>query len=156
MRPASLATHDRWVKAEAPAAGLRALARVRALDFRPTSLNREATQGGVPVIYELRTYEAAPGKLAALNARFREHTTPLFARHNMQVVGFWTYAHGGWSDRLVYMMAFDDMADRDRKWAAFGADPDWIKARDESQRDGTLTVRIRSDLLRPTDYSPAQ
>ena len=108
------------------------------------------------MIYELRTYEAAPGKLAALNARFREHTTPLFARHNMQVVGFWTYAHGGWSDQLVYMMAFDDMADRDRKWAAFGADPDWIKARDESQRDGTLTVRIRSDLLRPTDYSPAQ
>lgn len=107
------------------------------------------------MIYELRTYEAAPGKLAALNARFRDHTTPLFKRHNMHVVGFWTYAHGGWSDQLVYLMAFDDMADRERKWGAFQTDPDWIKARDESQRDGTLTVRIRSDLLRPTDYSPA-
>jgi hypothetical protein len=108
------------------------------------------------VLYELRTYEAAPGKMAALQSRFRDHTMALFQRHNMQVVGFWTYAHGGWSDQLVYLMAFDDMADRDRKWAAFQADPDWIKARDESQRDGTLTTRIRSDLLRPTDYSPAQ
>jgi NIPSNAP len=108
------------------------------------------------MIYELRTYEAALGKLAALNARFRDHTMPLFTRHNMQVVGFWTYAHGGWSDQLVYLMAFENMADRDAKWAAFQSDPDWIKARDESQRDGTLTTRIRSDILRPTDYSPAQ
>ena len=108
------------------------------------------------MIYELRTYEAAPGKLGALNARFRDQTMPLFKRHNMQVVGFWTYAHGGWSDQLVYMMAFNDMVDRDAKWAAFQADPDWIKARDESQRDGPLATRIRSDLLRPTDYSPAK
>ena len=47
------------------------------------------------MIYELRTYEAAPGKLPALNARFRDHTRGLFERHGMEVVGFWTYAHGG-------------------------------------------------------------
>ncbi|MCC6237142.1 MAG: NIPSNAP family protein, partial [Dehalococcoidia bacterium] len=88
------------------------------------------------MIYELRTYEAAPGKMAALNARFRDRTTPLFERHGMHVVGFWTYAHGGWSNELVYLMAFDDMADRDRKWAAFQSDPDWQKAVEETQRDG--------------------
>ena len=33
------------------------------------------------MIYELRTYEAAPGKLPALNARFRDHTRGLFERH---------------------------------------------------------------------------
>ena len=80
------------------------------------------------MIHELRTYEAAPGKLPALNARFRDHTLGLFERHGMEVIGFWTYAHGGWSDRLVYLMRFDDMADRDAKWAAFGADPDWQRA----------------------------
>ena len=105
---------------------------------------------------ELRTYEAAPGKMQALSARFRDHTMGLFERHGMQVVGFWTYAHGGWSNRLVYMMAFDDMADRDAKWAAFGADEDWQRARAESERDGPLASRIRSEILRPTDYSPAQ
>jgi hypothetical protein len=108
------------------------------------------------MIYELRTYEAAPGKIAALQARFRDHTTGLFERHGMQIIGFWTYAHGGWSDQLIYLLAFEDVADRDAKFAAFEADPEWQKARAASEADGTLTRRIRSDLLRPTDYSPLQ
>lgn len=108
------------------------------------------------MIYELRTYDAAPGKMAALQARFRDHTTGSFERHGMQIIGFWTYAHGGWSNQLVYLLAFEDLADRDAKFAAFGADPDWQKARVASEAEGPLTVRIRSDLLRPTDYSPLQ
>ena len=108
------------------------------------------------MIHELRTYEAAPGKLSALNARFRDHTLRLFERHGLEVVGFWTYAHGGWNDRLVYLVRFEDMPDRDAKWAAFGADPEWQQARADSEHDGPLTTRIRSDLLRPTDYSPLQ
>ena len=108
------------------------------------------------MIYELRTYEAEPGKMMALQARFRDHTTRLFERHGLKVIGFWTYAHGGWSNQLVYLLAFEDMADRDAKFAAFGADPDWQRAREESERDGSLVTRIRSDLLRPTDYSPLQ
>ncbi len=106
------------------------------------------------MIYELRTYEAAPGKIGALQARFRDHTMGLFERHGLQVVGFWTYAHGGWSDQLVYMMKFDDMADRSAKWAAFGADEEWQRVLAESQREGPLTTRTRSDILAPTDYSP--
>ena len=81
------------------------------------------------MIYELRTYEAAPGKLGALHARFRDHTLRIFARHGLGVVGFWTYAHGGWSDQLVYMMKFEDMADRARKWASFVADEEWKERR---------------------------
>ena len=106
------------------------------------------------MIYELRTYEAAPGKMPELNARFRDHTLRIFANHGMDVVGFWTYAHGGWSDQLVYLMKFDDMEERNRKWAAFGADEEWQRIRAESQREGSLTSRIRSDILAPTDYSP--
>ena len=108
------------------------------------------------MIYELRTYEAAPGKLQDLQARFRDHATALFKRHGISMVGFWTYAHGGWSDRLVYMLAFEDLADRDAKFAAFGQDPDWQRAREESERNGSLVTRIRSELLRPTEYSPLQ
>ena len=106
------------------------------------------------MIYELRTYEAAPGKLAALNARFRDHTLRIFANHGLDAVGFWTHAHGGWSDQLVYLMRFEDMADRDRKWAAFRADEEWRRVRAESERDGAIVTRIRSDILAPTDYSP--
>ncbi len=106
------------------------------------------------MIYELRTYEAAPGKMPELNARFRDHTLRIFASYGMDIVGFWTYGHGGWSDQLVYMMKFDDMEERNRKWASFGADEEWQRIRAESQREGSLTTRIRSDILTPTDYSP--
>jgi hypothetical protein len=36
-----------------------------------------ATEKADARVYELRTYHAAPGKMAALNARFRDHTTKL-------------------------------------------------------------------------------
>ena len=106
------------------------------------------------MIHELRTYEAAPRKLPALHARFRDHTDAPFERHGIRVVGYWTYAHGGWSDRLVYLLSFEDAADRQERWAAFGADPDWRSARADSERDGPPVARIRSDLLTPTNYSP--
>ena len=104
------------------------------------------------MIYELRTYEAAPGRMPELNARFRDHTLRIFANHGMDVVGFWTYGHGGWSDQLVYMMKFDDMDDRARKWASFIADEEWHRVYAESQP--TARSRVRSDILTPTDYSP--
>ena len=106
------------------------------------------------MIHELRTYEAAPGKMGALHARFRDHTLGFFEQFGIEVIGFWTYAHGGWSDQLVYMLAFDDFADRDAKWAAFGADETRRKVFADSETDGPLVARIRSDIMRPTDYSP--
>ena len=108
------------------------------------------------MIYELRIYNCLPGRLPALLKRFESATLKLFEKHGIRQAGFWTTAIGESNNNLHYMLAWQSMGERETKWAAFAADPDWIKARDESQRDGTLTVRIRSDLLRPTDYSPAQ
>jgi len=108
------------------------------------------------MIYELRTYHAMPGKLPALNARFRDQTVKLFERHGLTCIGFWTYKHGGTSDQLVYLMAFEDQATRDAAWAAFQADPEWQQARAASEVDGPLVARITSDILLPTDYSPAR
>ena len=106
------------------------------------------------MLYELRTYEAAPGKMGALNKRFSEHTLALFARHGIEVIGFWTNTVGGWSNELIYMLRFENMAARETAWAAFGADPDWQKAFTASEVDGPLTTRIRAEFLRPTNYSP--
>ena len=107
------------------------------------------------MIYELRTYTAMPGRLPDLHRRFREHTTKLFAKRGWQCVGYWTYKHGGPSDQLLYMMAWDDQATRDAEWVAFGADPQWQQVRAASEADGPLVAHIRSDILAPTDYSPA-
>src|SRR5262245_21777172 len=103
--------------------------------------------------YELRTYVAAPGKMGALNKRFNDHTMALFAKHGLEVVGFWTNTVGGWSDELIYMLRFENMAARESAWAAFGADPDWHEARAASEVDGPLVSRFRAALLTPTSYS---
>lgn len=109
------------------------------------------------MIYELRTYWAAPGKAEALNHRFRNLTLGLFARHQMQVVAFWEpvadrETHGD----LVYVMAFPDEQRGRAAWDAFRADPDWVAGRAASEVDGVLAARVTSVFLQPTDYSPMQ
>ena len=39
--------------------------------------------------FDLRTSTAAPGKLDALHARFRDHTNAVFHKHGMTVIGYW-------------------------------------------------------------------
>jgi hypothetical protein len=103
--------------------------------------------------YELRIYHAAEGKLDALHARFRDHTTKLFARHGMTNVAYWVPVENA-GQRLIYLLAYPDAAAREASWKAFGADPDWIAAKQASETSGELVARIESRLLAPTDFSP--
>ena len=75
------------------------------------------------MIYEYRVYEAAPGKLEALNARFRNHTLGIFERHGIKNIGYWTAGVGDYSDRLIYIVAFEDEGHRERAWAEFQRRP---------------------------------
>lgn len=107
------------------------------------------------MIHELRIYDAAPGKLPALNDRFAKVTLDYFKKHGIGVIGFWTDVVGV-SGRLTYILAFNDMAHRDAAWAAFGADPDRIKDFAETEKNGPLVARIENKIMRPTAYSPLQ
>jgi len=106
--------------------------------------------------FELRTYTAAPGKLEALHARFRNHTNALFAKHGMTIVGFWVPndKDKGADNTLVYVLAFPNRAARDKAWDDFRKDPVWIAARDASEASGKIVEKIDSVLLTATDYSP--
>ena len=107
-------------------------------------------------VYELRTYTASPGKLDALNARFRDHTCALFQKHGMELIGFWTPTEGPEADGnriLVYILAFPSKEAKVASWKAFQSDPDWIKARTESEKDGKLVEKVESTLMNATDYS---
>ncbi|MGH9843034.1 MAG: NIPSNAP family protein [Blastocatellia bacterium] len=106
--------------------------------------------------YEIRTYYAAPGKLEELHARFRDHTMKLFKKHGMGVVGFWgpTDKEKGAENTLVYVMVFPSREVRNKAWLAFAADPDWVKVRNESEKNGKLTDKVESVILGATDYSP--
>jgi len=106
--------------------------------------------------FELRTYTAAPGKLEALHARFRDHTNALFLKHGMTIVGFWVPSDKdkGGDNTLVYLLAYPDRAAREKSWEEFRKDPAWIAARDASEANGKLVEKVDSVFLTATDYSP--
>jgi hypothetical protein len=106
--------------------------------------------------FELRTYTAAPGKLDALHARFRNHTNRLFAKHGMKIVGFWVPSDKdkGADNTLVYLLRYPDRAAREKAWEDFRKDPAWIAARDASEANGKLVDKVDSVMLTATDYSP--
>jgi hypothetical protein len=106
------------------------------------------------MIYELRTYHCAPGRLPAILKRFDKVTCRLFEKHGIKQVGYWTVAIGASSNDLVYMLAWDSLADRDAKFAAFAADPEWIEARAASEADGgPIVASITNTILHPTSFS---
>lgn len=103
--------------------------------------------------FEMRTYYAAPGKLDALLARFRNHTTKLFEKHGMENIGYWTPQENP-DGKLIYILAYPDRVERDAAWQNFMTDPDWQTARAESEKDGRLVAKVESVFLKPTDFSP--
>jgi NIPSNAP len=103
--------------------------------------------------FELRIYHAAEGKLDALNARFRDHTTALFTRHGMTNVGYWMPVENP-QRLLVYLLSYPDLAARENSWKAFQADPDWVAAKTASEVSGKLVDKVDSRFLTPTDFSP--
>jgi hypothetical protein len=106
-------------------------------------------------VFELRTYHTHEGRLDALNKRFRDHTCRLFQKHGMELIGFWTPQDekDGKDTTLVYLLAFPSRDAAKKSWAAFQADPDWVKAREESEKDGKIVSKVTSVFLDPTDYS---
>lgn len=99
--------------------------------------------------FELRTYTLAQGSSAdVLHARFRERTIALFRKHGMTVIGFWQPVAR--LDQLVYILAYRDAAGRDSAWAAFNADPEWLRTRAEMR----VSVDVDNTFMVATDYSP--
>ncbi len=109
--------------------------------------------GADPKLYELRIYYCHPGRLDALNARFRDHTTKLFAKHGMENIGYWTPVPNP-DHKLVYVIAHRDMEARGASFKAFGADPAWRAAAKASEADGPIVKKIDEVFLRATDFSP--
>ena len=103
--------------------------------------------------YEMRTYYANPGKLEALEARFRDHTRKLFDKHGMTQVGYWLRQDSA-DGVLVYILAYPSKEAREASWAAFRADPDWIAASTASEANGKLLSKVESVFMTMADFSP--
>lgn len=111
------------------------------------------TSSGNPPVFEMRTYYSPPGKLDALHARFRDHTIKLFEKHGIRNVGYFVPIQND-ENKLIYFLSYPSLEARQKSWAAFQADPDWQKARAESEKGGKLVSKVVSAFLTPTDYSP--
>lgn len=99
--------------------------------------------------FEMRTYTVQEGSsIELLHSRFREHTSRLFMKHGMQLVGYWQPVAK--PNVLVYILAYKDNAARDASWAAFNTDPEWVKVRTEM----AVRVQVESVFMGATDYSP--
>jgi hypothetical protein len=103
-------------------------------------------------VYELRTYTAAPGKMAELQKRFRDHTMQIFDKHGMKSVGYWVSEKQ--PDTLIYILAHKSREAADKSWKEFRKDPEWILVFAESQKNGSLTSKVVSVYMTPTDFSP--
>lgn len=105
-------------------------------------------------LFEMRVYHAAPGKLDALHARFRDHTCALFEKHGMTNLGYFVPEGDNPERKLVYFLAFPDRAARDKAFRDFGADPEWKRVVASSEAQGKLVDRIDNAFLRAADFSP--
>ncbi len=105
------------------------------------------------MIYELRVYHCAPGRLPELHQRFEQVTLKFWEKHGIEQAGFWTTLVGPSNQALTYLLKWDSLAQRERKWNAFSSDPEWLRARAASEADAIIVERIENSFLVPTAYS---
>jgi hypothetical protein len=105
------------------------------------------------MIYELRVYRCLPNRLPALLKRFESATLRLWEKHGIRQAGFFTTIIGESNNELTYLLAWESLAEREQKWGVFIGDPDWVAARNDSEKDGPIVANIVSSLLQPTSFS---
>lgn len=105
------------------------------------------------MIHELRIYHCVPGRLPALLQRFEQTTLALWQRHGIRQAGFWTVMVGESNQDLYYLLAWESLAERERKWGAFMTDPEWIEKRAKSESGGPIVASIANAFLQPTAFS---
>ena len=77
----------------------------------------------------------------------------IWEKHGIKQAGFFTTVVGPSNQELTYLLEWDSLAEREKKWNAFQSDPEWIKERAETEKDGQIVANIASSFLTPTSYS---
>ena len=106
-------------------------------------------------VFELRVYHTVPGKATALQAEFREKVSKLFAKHDLQAVGYWAPVDAPASDNtFIYILAHPSREEAKKHWAAFQADPAFQEMIKSQQGDAKVVEKVDSTYMDPTDFSP--
>jgi hypothetical protein len=153
--------------AKASEANGKIVAKIDSIFMTPTDYSPalKVEKSAKPRVFEMRTYTTPPGKIDALHARFRDHTMKLFSKHGMSHLAYWTPtdAEKGAGTKLIYILAHDSKEAGLASFTAFRADPDWIKAKGDSEaaNGGPLTIQpqaegVKSVYMKAVDFSPVQ
>lgn len=105
------------------------------------------------MLYELRVYECVPGRLPDLLKRFDTITLKIWEKHGIKQAGFWTTLIGESNQTLYYLLAWESLAERERKWGAFMVDPEWLQARAQTEANGAIVSKVTNSILAPTSFS---
>jgi hypothetical protein len=107
-------------------------------------------------VFELRVYTANEGKLEDLKARFRDHTTAIFKKHHMEVIGYWTPQSDDpkSKDTFIYILAHPSREAATKNWKDFREDPEWVKVSAESEKNGPLVKKVDSTFMDALPFSP--
>jgi hypothetical protein len=93
--------------------------------------------------YEMRIYYAAPGRLGDLEARFRDHTCALFAKHGFTNIGYWAPLENP-DNKLIYIIASPNRAAHSKAWTEFGKDPEWQEVVKATESKSRLVTKVES------------
>ena len=91
--------------------------------------------------------------MPALLKRFETKTLKIWERVGIRQVGFWTTLIGPSHLDMIYMLAWESLDERERKWAEFQADPEWLAAWADSEKDGLIVGSVANSILSPTKFS---
>ena len=105
-------------------------------------------------VFELRIYHAVPGRVPALESRFRDTASKLLAKHGLDAVGYWVPEDAaGFENTFVYILAHPSREEAKKNWDAMHADPGFQEMMKSEQAD-KLVEKVDSVYMRPTDFSP--
>jgi hypothetical protein len=106
-------------------------------------------------IFQLRTYHLLPGRLDAIQTRFRDHTQALFEKQGLSNYPYWvTVEKDGAQPKLVYFIGHQSKEEFNAAFGRFVADPEWLKVRDASEVSGKIVEKIDSHFYTALPFSP--
>ena len=105
------------------------------------------------MIHEHRIYRVMPGRMPDQLRQFEDVILPIWERLGIRQAGFWTVLIGQNNNDLHYLLAWESLAEREAKWAAFLKDPAWLEGRKAAEAPGPLLTSLSSAFLQPTTFS---
>jgi hypothetical protein len=105
------------------------------------------------MIYEMRVYRCVPGRLPALLKPLRQHHAQDLGEARHQASRLLHHADRRVQPGADLFPAWESLADRETKWNAFAADPEWHAKRAETEKDGPIVANVLVQMLTPTAFS---